>query len=218
MNKLEGLQPLLRAKALKLVDVMEKLGKPVVVTEGLRTIERQNALYEQGRTTPGQVVTNAKGGQSLHNYGVAFDVVFREGGYNVPADWWKELGEEGEELGLEWGGRWVSFPDRPHFQLLLGYRLSDFQNKKVDYSKYGVIPKQDYKFKRDLKRLSTGEDVKVLQEYLKLLGFFPKETSTVESFGPVTEQAVKEFKASRVNGVFDEETRKALMEEIKKLK
>jgi peptidoglycan L-alanyl-D-glutamate endopeptidase CwlK len=41
----------------------------------LRTIAEQNELYAQGRTKAGKIVTNAKGGQSYHNYGLAFDIV-----------------------------------------------------------------------------------------------------------------------------------------------
>lgn len=210
------LLPTLLQKSTNLVDRMAELGKPIRVTEGYRSVERQNALYAQGRTTPGQVVTNAKGGQSLHNYGVAFDVVFLAG-YNVPESWWQELGAEGEKLGLEWGGRWVKFVDRPHFQLLLGYTLADFQNNKVDYSKYEIQKHKKYIFKRNLEEGDNGDDVQALQEQLKILGFFPQEQKTTDTFGPVTEKALIAYKASKLDSKFDRNTRRMLSKEIKEL-
>src|SRR4051812_45095106 len=48
---------------------------PFLVTQGLRTWKEQDALYEQGRTKPGKIVTKAKGGQSYHNFGLAVDIV-----------------------------------------------------------------------------------------------------------------------------------------------
>lgn len=130
----KDLLPLVALKADQLISRMAKLGYPIRVVEGFRTFERQDELYAQGRngdTRP--KVTNAKAGESLHNYGVAFDIVFRKEGYDGP---WDLVGKEGEALGLEWGGRWTELVDKPHFQLMFGYTLKDFQNNKVDYSKY----------------------------------------------------------------------------------
>lgn len=130
------LKPLVDRIATELIEEMAILGHPIRITEGYRSPERQNDLYAQGRSTPGNIVTNAKAGESFHNYGVAFDVVFVEGGYSVPEAQWQRLGLRGEKLGLEWGGRWVNFVDRPHFEMKLGYTLKDFQIGKVDYSRY----------------------------------------------------------------------------------
>jgi peptidoglycan L-alanyl-D-glutamate endopeptidase CwlK len=132
------LQPIMARKLNRLILAMKILRHPIVLTEGVRTVARQNKLYAQGRTAPGNIVTNAKGGQSLHNYGVAFDVAFLVDG---SASWderlpWKLLGKVGKALGLEWGGDWTQINDRPHFQYLAGYTLADFQSGKVDYSKF----------------------------------------------------------------------------------
>ncbi len=132
------LTPLMKGKAQELLKKMTTLGYEVTMYQGFRSKEEQNKLYAQGRTTAGAIVTNARGGESLHNYGVGFDMVFVENGR--PS--WKEkhpwalLGKEGKKLGLEWGGDWTGFVDRPHFQLLQGYTLQDFQLGKVDYNKY----------------------------------------------------------------------------------
>lgn len=130
------LLPLVKRKVELVLKDMETFGMPMRMTEGYRSIERQNELYAQGRTKPGNIVTKAKGGESLHNYGVAADFVFRKEGYEAPAGHWKTFAAAAKNHGFEWGGDWVSFPDKPHLQMTLGYTLSDFQNNKVDYSKY----------------------------------------------------------------------------------
>lgn len=91
----------------------------------LRTVKEQDDLYEQGRTKPGQVVTNARGLTSYHNYGLALDVVF-----NGSTPWgsqhnWKALGALGKKYGFEWGGDWTSLRDLPHFQMTFGYSVQD---------------------------------------------------------------------------------------------
>lgn len=131
-----GVQPLVLRQAKKVIDEMNMLGLPVRINEGYRSWERQDQLYAQGRTMPGNIVTNARGGQSLHNYGVAIDFVFVREGYNAPESHWQTLGQVVRKNGFEWGGDWKGFVDRPHAQLLMGYTLADFQNGRVDYNNY----------------------------------------------------------------------------------
>lgn len=119
----------------KVLAEMESLGYDMRITEGYRSVARQNELYSQGRPK-GTIVTNAKGGESLHNYGVALDYVFRKEGYDVHDLVWKLFGKVGEKHGFEWGGNWASFQDKPHLEMKLGYSLKDFQQGKVDYSKF----------------------------------------------------------------------------------
>jgi peptidoglycan L-alanyl-D-glutamate endopeptidase CwlK len=117
----------------------QSLDCDLLVTSTYRDHESQNALYAQGRTTPGNIVTNAKGGQSFHNYQCAFDVVPVRNGKAV---WgttgpdgvlWQNIGMLGESLGLEWAGRWVSFKELAHFQYTAGLKLADFQaGKRLD--------------------------------------------------------------------------------------
>lgn len=135
---LKGLQPIVRRKAEQLIATMAQKGYMVDITSGYRGETEQNTLYAKGRTTPGNIVTNAKYGDSMHNYGVAFDVAFIKNG---KPSWsnqhpWNLLGEVGESLGLEWGGRWKSLNDRPHFQYKAGYSLADFKNNRVNYKKF----------------------------------------------------------------------------------
>ncbi len=126
-------QPLVGRTAQELVSRMKAAGHPIRVTSTYRSSEEQAMLYAQGRTMPGNIVTNAKAGESFHCYGVAFDVVFRNEGYDASDKLWEQLGSEGKALGLEWGGDWKN-PDRPHFAQKLGYTLKDFQTGNVDYS------------------------------------------------------------------------------------
>jgi len=133
-----GLKPKVQRAADAVVAEMKRRGHEVRIVEGFRTFERQTELYNQGRTTPGAVVTNAKAGQSLHNYGVAADFVFRREGYNASDTLWALLGDVGKKQGFEWGGDWKGFVDKPHFEMRLGHSLKDFQNNKVDWKKYQV--------------------------------------------------------------------------------
>jgi len=93
-------------------------GIRIKIINGHRTYEEQDALYAQGRTMPGNVVTNAKGGYSNHNFGIAFDIgVFDGTKYMGESPKYKAVGVLGMELGLEWGGSWKTIVDQPHFQL-----------------------------------------------------------------------------------------------------
>lgn len=111
---LPEVQPLARA----LVQKAAQTGIRIKVIGGLRTYAEQDALYAQGRTTPGKIVTHARAGHSNHNFGLAFDVgVFEGAKYLGSSPKYKAVGVLGMDLGLEWGGNWKSFVDEPHFQL-----------------------------------------------------------------------------------------------------
>lgn len=104
-----------------------------MITQAYRTKAEQDALYAQGRTKPGKIVTNAKGGYSNHNYGLSFDYVPLDG---TRAIWdannplWSKFGLIGESLGLEWGARWKQLPDRPHLQYTFGLSINDLVKGK----------------------------------------------------------------------------------------
>lgn len=121
-----GIHPKLQLKVNELKQAMSDRGWTVDMFEGYRSFERQQQLYNQGRTTPGKIVTHAKPGQGLHNYGLAADMVFKVDGKWSWAERlpWKVLGEEGKKLGLTWGGDWLGKKnDRPHFQYTNGLSL-----------------------------------------------------------------------------------------------
>ena len=82
---------------------------------------------------PGKRVTNAKGGQSMHNHRVAFDFVPIVNGKAMwdDARAFRRCGIIAQSLGLEWGGSWTSFPDLPHCQYTGGLTLAQLQAGKV---------------------------------------------------------------------------------------
>lgn len=122
-----------RIKAEQLVKNCAIKGIKIQVISTVRDEEYQNKLYQQGRTTPGSIVTNVSK-PTFHSdkVGLAFDVVPVVSGSAVWGDnnLWKVIGEEGVKLGLTWGGNWKSFVDKPHFQLDEGLKSSDIINGK----------------------------------------------------------------------------------------
>lgn len=123
------LHPKVAALAKKFVAECKKEGIDVLITSTYRDFESQNALYAQGRTKPGKVVTNAKAGQSYHNFRVAFDFVPI---VNGKAQWndlrtFKKCGEIGKKLGLEWAGDWKSFKELAHLQYTGGKTLAQLR-------------------------------------------------------------------------------------------
>ena len=131
-RKLDDLLPSVATKARALLSAAKRDGIELLVTSTYRDAECQDALYAQGRTTPGKRVTNAKGGQSWHQYRVAFDVVPLVAGKAIWDDRriWTRIGELGESVGLEWAGRWKSFPESPHFQFTGGLTMAQLKQGK----------------------------------------------------------------------------------------
>lgn len=125
-NRLSKVHPLLAERVAKTIADLAAQGLDVRVVQGLRTYAEQDALFAQGRTRRGPKVTNARGGQSNHNFGLAVDLCPFDDGV---ADWDNDraftlIGAAGKKNGLEWGGDWTSFPDRPHLQLKTGMKTA----------------------------------------------------------------------------------------------
>lgn len=102
----------------------------VRLLSGTRSYAEQDALYAKGRfPNGGKKVTNAKGGRSNHNFGVAWDVgLFENGAYLTGAsareqDLYRALAAATADAEIEWGGGWKSFPDLPHYELRTGKPL-----------------------------------------------------------------------------------------------
>lgn len=113
----------------KFIALCKLNGVKIIVTSTYRDTVSQNALYAQGRTAPGRIVTRCKGGDSFHNYHMAFDIVPVVNGkadFNNRATF-EKCGILGESLGLVWGGRFTRFPDYPHFQNTGGETLAEFK-------------------------------------------------------------------------------------------
>src|SRR5690606_418317 len=116
----DSLHPIVEQKRDELIQLAEEKGITILVYDGLRTVEEQDALYAQGRTTEGNIVTYSKGGESYHNYGLAIDFALEledgsviwdleyDGNGNGESDW-MEVVEIAKGLGFEWGGDWQKF-------------------------------------------------------------------------------------------------------------
>lgn len=128
-ERISSLHPQVASRARELVKRAAGEGMPIVVTQALRSMEQQAALYAQGRTAPGAIVTNSPPGSSWHNYALAFDIapLDASGQPHWPDDegLWQRLGAIGKQLGLTWGGDFRSFKDRPHFEYHPGLTLDD---------------------------------------------------------------------------------------------
>ena len=132
-RSLSDLNPKVAAMCSEFINRCKAQGIDVIITSTYRDAEAQNKLYAQGRTEPGKKVTNAKAGQSFHNWRVAFDFVPL---VNGKAQWndavlFLKCGEIAEGVGLEWAGRWKKFNETAHCQYTGGLSLADFQAGKT---------------------------------------------------------------------------------------
>jgi hypothetical protein len=113
----DGLKPDFQDKILRLAT---KLSFDTILVYGTRMLDEQEALYAQGRTSPGSVVTNAKPGMSAHNWGLAADLLpvnpaTGKGDWNWDAGF-KVMADEAQALGLRAGYYFKSFVDLPHIE------------------------------------------------------------------------------------------------------
>lgn len=117
--KLQLVCPALAFKIISLETMLKDESIVFRVTQGLRTWAEQDSLYQQGRSTPGNVVTNAPAGSSWHNYGLAVDLVPMDPlpDWNLSHPVWGRLIAAGESLGLYSGDEFRTFKDEPHMQL-----------------------------------------------------------------------------------------------------
>lgn len=140
-QRLSQVYPQLAAKIRQLSDAMAGLGVTIRVTQGLRTYSEQAALYAQGRTQPGPVVTEAAAGYSWHNFGLAIDIVPMTPApdWNIQHPAWTQLVEQGANLGLVSGAQFRTFPDWPHFQLTGVLPLSPDDQTRQLFATGGIV-------------------------------------------------------------------------------
>jgi peptidoglycan LD-endopeptidase CwlK len=135
-RKIEDLHPHVQALCERFLSECGKSGIDIIITSTYRDAASQTALYAQGRTLPGNIVTNARAGQSWHNYCVAFDVVPLRNSKPVwgtagkDGELWQSVGAIGRACGLEWAGDWKRFKEMAHFQFTGGLTLADFRSGK----------------------------------------------------------------------------------------
>ena len=155
-KRISELHPSIRDEVTALINIANSVtGSEITirVVQGLRTIKEQDALYAKGRTTAGPKVTNATGGSSFHNYGLAIDFGFLVKGENLISwdtqkDWdndkiadWLEVVQIFLKAGYTWGGNWKSIKDNPHFEKTFGYTWRDLLTK---YKRKDFIPGTEY--------------------------------------------------------------------------
>jgi len=158
--RVNSLHPKIRQEVHDLIEKAESKmpGVAVRIVQGYRTFAEQDALYAQGRTKPGNIVTNSKAGQSYHNYGLAIDFALlsdkdNNGTYETMSwDTLKDFDKDGEsdwmevvnvfeEAGYTWGGRFHSIKDQPHFEKNFGINWRQLLEK---YNAKHVIPGTNY--------------------------------------------------------------------------
>ncbi|MBB4807405.1 peptidoglycan L-alanyl-D-glutamate endopeptidase CwlK [Chryseobacterium defluvii] len=129
-QRIKKLHPLVREEVSTIITQCNQslTGRSQVrITQGLRTFQQQEDLYAQGRTKPGKKVTNAKAGQSIHNYGLAVDICMLIDGKDISWDTTKDWDNDRiadcyecvkifAKNGWDWGGNWKTFKDLPHFE------------------------------------------------------------------------------------------------------
>jgi len=141
-GRIGGLSSGIRDSVTSFVNAAEsELGVQLRVSQGHRTDAEEDALYAQGRSTAGLIVTNARGGQSNHNFGLAIDVVAmnRDGSVNWGFDM-SSVAPIAQRFGLSWGGNWARFPDYPHFENTYGLSPSQMQSLRPRGTLYPIIP------------------------------------------------------------------------------
>jgi len=131
--RLQLVAPQLADKIVQMDRILSSEGIQIVVAQGVRTWAEQDALWQKGRNPDGSfvdpvhhagVVTNARGGHSWHNFGLAVDCdpddPTKEGfqiDWNAEHPQWKRMEAVGVSLGLTSGANWKRLADAPHFQI-----------------------------------------------------------------------------------------------------
>lgn len=142
-RSLDELLPEVKEKVQAFIALCLLNGIDIIITSTYRDSASQTAIYNQGRTTPGKRVTNAKAGQSYHNYRCAADfapIVNGKINWNDAAMFTK-CGGYAEQCGLEWAGNWTSFKELAHVQFTGGLSVSDLAaGKKIIFPKKAVAP------------------------------------------------------------------------------
>ena len=133
-RQISDLHPVVQNLCKAFISLCKHEGIDVIITSTYRDNDSQNALYAQGRSKPGNIVTNAKAGESFHNYRVAFDFAPVVHG-KIPwsdENLFHRCGILAENVGLQWSGRWTGrMREMAHCQYDGGLTLKDFQNGRT---------------------------------------------------------------------------------------
>lgn len=142
LNRLGAVHSMLPSYTEELIRRAYPEGINVQISSGFRSDIDQAYIYGQGRPNyvykgvkygrPGKIVSKAKPGTSVHNYGLAIDYFLTSedgsvGLWNVDSKWLR-VGAIAKAMGFEWGGDWTSFKDYPHLQFNKGLSISQLKN------------------------------------------------------------------------------------------
>lgn len=130
-RSLDDLLPVVKRKAEEFRKLCADQGMDILIYCTYRSPEEQNGLYAQGRSKPGKIVTNARGGESWHNHRCAFDFVPLVAGKPAWSDTnlYRKAGVIAESVGLEWAGRWTgSLRETAHCQYTGGLTLAQLKS------------------------------------------------------------------------------------------
>ncbi len=133
IDRINKLHPAIRDEVLQVANSLWQRDVRFRVTCGLRTWLEQNALFQIGRTvkTSASRVTNARAGESYHNYGLAFDfcIIKLDGRASwLVDDNWMEVVNTYKQFGYEWGGDWHTIKDNPHLKKTFGKKVLDLKS------------------------------------------------------------------------------------------
>lgn len=177
-NMGDGIHPVVKESAIETIKQAYKEDIYVQITSGYRSFSEQTKLYNQGRTDKSQPkVTNAKAGESNHNYGLAIDYVLLTSD-GSRAIWtvtkeWKRVAEIGKKLGFAWGGDWTGgFKDYPHLEMMGGLSIRELQAGRRPTLKSKVASKTETQPVKKQEATKAPNKVEVKKEV-------KKETSSV---------------------------------------
>ncbi|MFS0765621.1 peptidoglycan-binding protein [Peribacillus phoenicis] len=205
----KGMNPVVKASALEMVERAYNEGITVQISEGYRSLEEQAALYGQGRVysyngknysnLAKPIVTNAKPGQSYHNYGLAIDFFIvsddgRRAIWTVNSKW-QRVAAIGKDLGFKWGGDWSSFKDYPHLEMTSGLSYTQLQA--------GKKPHLAFKLERtDIPKTNKGDRL-IISIQKTLNGRYKKAIEGDGFYGPKTRSALIKGLQTELNKQFN---------------
>lgn len=215
VKRMGAVKEVVKEKVLDLIKQCYDEDIYVLITDGYRSNAEQDELYAQGRTKPGNIVTNAKGGQSNHNKGIAVDYCLtnKEGTaayWTVNTDW-KRVATIAKTMGFEWGGDWKGFVDNPHLEYTGKVTVEEEAKSTTTKKETYTLPTGTYK------KGSKGDAIKQIQEALNKLYF---KCGTADGiWGAKTDDALRRFQSvycNPVDGVYGKNTRAAMLKQLNK--
>lgn len=152
-RNISELTPLAQTACNLFMSRCEDKGLKVLITETYRSQERQNYLYEQGRSRSGKIVTWTK--KSRHTGRRAWDICQNiKGKEYSDSGFFKACGDVAEELGITWGGTWPT-PDTPHFEIRTDW-IPPTESEETDMSELNALKEEITNLRNEIKNLTVS--------------------------------------------------------------